>query len=59
MCVLKSVKIRALWRKSVIPHFYVIDRSGKKWHFKLVEDLLPFPFYFLWFVGRYERIGKK
>lgn len=49
-------KITMLWRGRTIPHFYVIDANGAKWHFKVVEDVFPDPFCYLVFLGRFERL---
>jgi len=52
----RTWRLRALWRGSVIPHFYVVDRDGKKWHFRVVQDVLPWPLGALLFVGKYRRM---
>jgi len=50
----RTWRLRVLWQGRIIPHLYVVTKDGVRWHFKVVEDLLPPPLCFLWFMGRYE-----
>ena len=45
---------RSRKKRHYYPHLYVVDKYGTKWHFKVIQDLLPYPFYWLWFKGRIE-----
>jgi hypothetical protein len=38
------------------PHFYVVAKDGSYWHFRLKRRVLPPPFTYLWFRGRFEQI---
>ena len=40
-----------------IPHWIVLCRDGHLRHFTVVRDLLPDPFYWILFLGRFERIN--
>lgn len=39
-----------------MPHFYVIDRNGNKWHYRLEYDVLPYPLTFFVFRGKFARL---
>jgi hypothetical protein len=41
-----------------IPHWVVLGRDGHLRHFKVVRDLLPEPFHYIVFLGRFERISR-
>lgn len=55
MTILKTLNLRVLWRGRIIPHFYVVASDNSVWHFKFVEDILPNPFCYLWFRGRFTK----
>lgn len=42
-----------------VPHFYVVDRRGRKWHFRRERDVLPWPFRLLWFRGRVRKMRRR
>ena len=54
MVSLRTPRLRAVWRGRVVPHFYVVERDGTRWHFRVVRDVLPWPFFWVWFRGRYD-----
>ena len=56
---LRSLRLRVLWYGRIVPHFYVKDKDGKSWHFKLRDDLLPWPICYLWFRGRFEQMIRR
>ena len=58
MCRYRTWKLRILWRGRTVPHFYVIDRKLREWHFKLVDDVLPWPLCFFLFRGHYTRLRR-
>ena len=55
MVSLRSLRIKTAWLGRWIPHFYVVAKDGSFRHFRLVRDVLPFPFYFLCFYGSFVR----
>lgn len=52
----KTLKIKALWKGRIIPHFYVV-KDNTKYHFKVVKDIFPSPFFWIAFFGKYETIN--
>ncbi len=58
LCVIKrSLRIRAYIQKDKSPHFY-LKVKDEIWHFKLVKDTKPYPFDYIWFKGRFEKLPK-
>jgi hypothetical protein len=56
MVRLRSLRVRAMRSQCGLPHFYVLDRRGRGYHFRLVRDFLPPPFCFLLFLGRFAEL---
>lgn len=57
MFLKRTFKIKMLFRSKIdIPHFYVTDKKGRKWHYEVVEDIFPFPFGLLLYKGKFEPI---
>lgn len=55
MLVLRSGRLRVLWRPGRwVPHLYVLARDGTPWHFRVLRDILPQPWHWVWFWGRFE-----
>ena len=42
----------------ICPHWYCKMPNGNIIHFKLVSDVLPFPFNYLLFKGKVAKLGK-
>ncbi len=54
---LRSMKFRIHFRRLFdLPHFYVVDRAGKKWHYEVVVDVFPFPLGLFLYYGKFEII---
>jgi hypothetical protein len=54
MLKMRTLKIRRL-QKGFVPHFYLI-KDGKKWHYSVVHDVLPFPFGLFFYRGELKQI---
>lgn len=59
MVYFRTFRIKALLRRGRLPHFYVINNKGEKWHFKREKDFLPAPYNSLAFIGNFVKIEKK
>lgn len=54
----QTFDIKPLWLGRIIPHFYVTNDEGIKWHFKLYIDILQWPLSFLLFKGYYTTLSR-
>jgi hypothetical protein len=55
---LRGSKLRYLWRRTLLPHWYVVDREGVKWHFRREEHILDPAWSWVWFKGRFVPFGR-
>lgn len=49
--------IKTLRPGTRIPHWVVLGRDGHVRHFTVTRDLLPDPFHWIIFLGRFERVS--
>lgn len=60
MFKLKTLKIRIHQRHRFDPpHFYVITSDGVKWHYGVVEEILPKPFGWMIYKGEFRPMKKR
>lgn len=36
-------------------HIFMVDKKGRKWHYKCIDDLFPWPTGIFWFKGKFDR----
>lgn len=56
MARFRTFRVRADWKNRVVPHLYVLDERGRKWHFRVVRDVMPDPLCYFVFVGKFARM---
>ena len=52
---LRRSRMGIIWKRTLCPHFYVIDKEGNRWHYKAQKYILPFPFHWILFKGYYKK----